>query len=109
MGAGLDGSDPITLHVKQLGAELLSVKADLERELKSVVLDCNVMWQDRALRRRSKHPIRALVARRTGSARHAHAVAVKGLDGVLIRGQERLRPRGVRRARASVVGSRVPA
>jgi hypothetical protein len=42
MGAGLDGSDPITVHVKQLRAELLSVKGDLERELERVVLDCTV-------------------------------------------------------------------
>lgn len=42
MAAGLDGSDPITVHVKQLRAELLSAKADLERELERVVLDCTV-------------------------------------------------------------------
>jgi hypothetical protein len=40
--AGLDGSDPLTVHVKMLRAELLSVKADLERELERVVLDCLV-------------------------------------------------------------------
>jgi hypothetical protein len=39
IAAGLDGSDPLTVHVKQLRAELLSVKRDLERELESVVLD----------------------------------------------------------------------
>jgi hypothetical protein len=42
MAAGMDGSDPITIHVKQLRAELLAVKADLERELERVVLDCTV-------------------------------------------------------------------
>jgi hypothetical protein len=42
MAAGLDGSDPVTVHVNQLRAELLSVKADLERELERVVLDCVV-------------------------------------------------------------------
>jgi hypothetical protein len=40
--AGLDGSDPLTVHVKQLRAELLSVKADLERELERETLDCTV-------------------------------------------------------------------
>jgi hypothetical protein len=39
MGAGLDGSDPLTGHVKMLRAELLSVKSDFERELEKVVLD----------------------------------------------------------------------
>jgi hypothetical protein len=34
MGAGLNGSDPVA---KQLRAELLAVKADLERELERVV------------------------------------------------------------------------
>jgi hypothetical protein len=33
MAAGLDGSARLTVQVKQLLAELLSVKADLEREL----------------------------------------------------------------------------
>jgi hypothetical protein len=42
MAAGLDGSDPVTVDVKQLRAELLSVKADLERELEREVLDCIV-------------------------------------------------------------------
>jgi hypothetical protein len=42
MAAGLDGSDPLTVHVKMLRAELLSVKADLERELEKIVLDCAV-------------------------------------------------------------------
>jgi hypothetical protein len=31
--AGLDGSDPVTLQAKMFRRELLSVKADLEREL----------------------------------------------------------------------------
>jgi hypothetical protein len=42
MDAGLDRSDPVTVHVKQLRAELLRVKSDLEREIESVVLDCVV-------------------------------------------------------------------
>jgi hypothetical protein len=42
MAAGLDGSDPLTVHVKMLRAELLSVKADPERELENIVLDCAV-------------------------------------------------------------------
>lgn len=42
MGAGLDGSDRIVVSMKMLRAELLSVKADLERELEKAVLDCTV-------------------------------------------------------------------
>jgi hypothetical protein len=42
MDAGLDGSDAVKVHVKQLRAELLSVKSDLERELETVLLDCVV-------------------------------------------------------------------
>jgi hypothetical protein len=40
--AGLDGSEPFVVNIKRLRAELLSVKGDLERELKTVVLDCAV-------------------------------------------------------------------
>jgi hypothetical protein len=42
MEAGLDGSDRIVVSTKMLRAELLSVKADLERELERLVLDCVV-------------------------------------------------------------------
>jgi hypothetical protein len=42
MAAGLDASDRIVVSTKMLRAELLSVKADLERELEKVVLDCAV-------------------------------------------------------------------
>jgi hypothetical protein len=42
MAAGLDGSAPLVVNIKMLRAELLSVKADLERELEKVVLDCAV-------------------------------------------------------------------
>jgi hypothetical protein len=42
MVAGFDGSDRIVVGVKMLRAELLSVKADLERELERIVLDCAV-------------------------------------------------------------------
>lgn len=42
MAAGLDGSDKIVVSTRMLRAELLSVKADLERELEKVVLDCAV-------------------------------------------------------------------
>jgi hypothetical protein len=42
MGVGLDGSDRLVVRTKMLRAELLSVKADLERELERVVLDCVV-------------------------------------------------------------------
>jgi hypothetical protein len=40
MAAGLDGSGRIVVGTKRLRAELLSVKADLERELERVVLNC---------------------------------------------------------------------
>jgi sirohydrochlorin ferrochelatase len=40
--AGLDGSDKIVVSTKMLRAGLLSVKADLERELAKVALDCTV-------------------------------------------------------------------
>lgn len=39
--AGLDGSHPLTVHAKMLRLELLNVKADLERELRKLVLDCS--------------------------------------------------------------------
>jgi len=42
MGTGLDGSDPLVVSIRMLRAQLLSVKADLERELERVVLDCRV-------------------------------------------------------------------
>jgi hypothetical protein len=42
MEAGLDGSARIVVSTKMLRAELLSVKADLERELERLVLDCVV-------------------------------------------------------------------
>jgi hypothetical protein len=38
--AGLDSSHPVTLQAKMLRLELLNVKADLERELGRLVLDC---------------------------------------------------------------------
>ena len=40
IGAGLGGSHPVTLHAKMLRLELLNMKADLERELDQLVLDC---------------------------------------------------------------------
>jgi len=39
--AGLDASQPVTVHAKMLRLELLKVKADLERELGRLVLDCS--------------------------------------------------------------------
>jgi hypothetical protein len=39
--AGLDGSDQVTLQAKLVRLELLNVKADLERELALLVLDCS--------------------------------------------------------------------
>jgi hypothetical protein len=41
VAAGLDGSHPVTLQAKMLRQELLQVKADLERELEHLVLDCS--------------------------------------------------------------------
>jgi hypothetical protein len=38
--AGLGGSHPVTLHTKMLRLELLNAKADLERDLGLLVLDC---------------------------------------------------------------------
>jgi hypothetical protein len=42
LAAGLDGSDRIVVSMKMLRAELLSVKADLARELERAVLGCTV-------------------------------------------------------------------
>lgn len=39
--AGLGGSHSVTLQAKMLRLELLNVKADLERELGHLVLDCS--------------------------------------------------------------------
>lgn len=39
--AGLNGSHPVTLQAKMLRLELLNVKADIERELGQLVLDCS--------------------------------------------------------------------
>lgn len=41
VAAGLDGSHPLTVHAKTLRLELLQVKAELERELGHLVLDCS--------------------------------------------------------------------
>jgi hypothetical protein len=41
MAAGLEGSDRIVVSTKMLRTELLSVKADLERELEKAVLDAS--------------------------------------------------------------------
>lgn len=43
--AGLDGSHPVTLQAKMLRLELLEVKADLERELGTWMLDCTACSQ----------------------------------------------------------------
>ncbi len=39
--ASLDGSHPVTIPAKMLRLELLNVKADVERELGTWVLDCS--------------------------------------------------------------------
>ena len=41
IAAGLDGSHPLTIHAKMLRLELLQVKAELERNLGQLVLDCS--------------------------------------------------------------------
>jgi hypothetical protein len=41
IAAGLGGSDPLTVHAKMLRLELLNVKADLERELGTLVPYCS--------------------------------------------------------------------
>lgn len=41
VNASLDGSHPVTLQAKMLRLELLKVKADLERDLGRLVLDCS--------------------------------------------------------------------
>lgn len=48
----MDASDRIVASSKMRRAERHSVKADLERELERVVLDCARVWQDDSLRRR---------------------------------------------------------
>lgn len=45
LSAGLDGSHPVTVHAKMLRLELLKVKADIERELGQLVLDCSACGQ----------------------------------------------------------------
>jgi hypothetical protein len=40
--SGLDGSTPLVVNMKVLRTELPSVKADVERELERVVLNCVV-------------------------------------------------------------------
>jgi len=41
LAVGAGGSDPITVHAKMLCLELLNVKADLERELQDLSLNCS--------------------------------------------------------------------
>ena len=38
--AGLDGANPVILHAKMLRLELLKVRAELQRELETWVLNC---------------------------------------------------------------------
>jgi hypothetical protein len=39
--SGLGGSHPVTVHAKMLRLELLNVKAELDRELGQLLLDCS--------------------------------------------------------------------
>jgi hypothetical protein len=41
IAADLDGSHQVTIHAKMLRLELLQVKAELERNLGQLVLDCS--------------------------------------------------------------------
>lgn len=45
LAAGLDGSHPVTVQAKMLRLELIKVKADLERDLGQLVLDCSSCGQ----------------------------------------------------------------
>jgi hypothetical protein len=65
--AGLDGSHSVTLQAKMLGQELLQVKADLERELERLVLDCFACGPDRALGRWARSYAWALGASRVAT------------------------------------------
>lgn len=56
LDAGLDGSAPVTVAAKTVRIELLSVKAELERQLGRLVLHCRecgrqVHWVDEAVLR----------------------------------------------------------
>jgi hypothetical protein len=57
---GLDGSGRPVVSIKMIRAELLSVKADLEREIERVVLDCAACGSACSLRRRPRRPGRPL-------------------------------------------------
>ncbi len=46
IAAGLDGSHAVTIHAKMLRAELLRVKADLQRELGTWMLTCKSCGRD---------------------------------------------------------------
>ena len=46
MEAGLAADHPVTVAAKQVRLELLKVKADLERELATWVLDCKACGMD---------------------------------------------------------------
>jgi hypothetical protein len=86
MAAGLDGSNPLTIHVKQLPAELLCIKAALERELEREVLECVGLRPDRPLRRRTRRPGPALGACRTGAALDAEAATLTAVQGTVLAG-----------------------
>ena len=49
LDAEVGDSHLVTLHAKMLRLELLNVKADLERELGQLVLDCSVLRTKGAL------------------------------------------------------------
>lgn len=46
MEAGLASNHPVTIAAKQVRLELLKVKADLERELSKLVLNCTACGQE---------------------------------------------------------------
>jgi hypothetical protein len=68
---GLDRSDPLTVRAKMLRTELLRVKADLERELELLVLDCAVCG--RTVHYVGGLGVKAGCARRTRTSRDAES------------------------------------
>jgi hypothetical protein len=115
MAAGLDGSDPLTVHVKMLRAELLGVKADLERELEKVVLDCTVCGKrvhfvgasasaPGAGRMRNRRRTRRRRSRRSGGSAAGNRAGSRSSAGAVLVGM--LRETG--RARSSAGRVRTP-
>jgi hypothetical protein len=71
--AGLDGSEPFVVNMGRLRAKLLSVKADLERELERVAPRLRYLPPQTALRRRDRPSRGPFVACGASAARDAEA------------------------------------